>query len=219
MLLAETADMFGNMSQSDQQVSAYQLRIVLRRTSPHIWRRVVVRSDSTLGQLHQTVQALFGWVDSWPHRFVLRGRSLGASATAAVSSWPAPEVLLSEFKLLAKERFFYDYGFDGVNVPVWRHDIRFEAALVADRERLPHCIGGVGSPPLEQTGSPQELSNLADLFTLQFVVNQLTELVDRGTSDAQLAQHMRHLRPWLTAERFNRKSANRHLQASLGGAE
>src|ERR1035437_2462494 len=210
---------FCDMSQSDQSVNAYRLRIVLRRTSPHIWRRVVVRSDSTLGQLHQTVQALFGWADSRPHRFVLRGRSLGASAMAAVSSWPAPEVLLCEFKLLAKERFFYNYGFDGVNVPVWRHDIRFEAALVADRERLPHCIGGVGSPPLEQTGSPQELSNLADLFTPQLVLNQLTGLVDRGSSDAQLAQHMRHFRPWLTAERFSRKSANRHLQASLGGAE
>jgi hypothetical protein len=181
---------------------------------------VVVRSDSTLGQLHQAVQALFGWADSRPHRFVLRGRSLGASATATASSWPAPEALLSECKLLAKERFFYDYGFDDVNVPVWRHDIRFEAALVAaDRERLPYCIGGVGSPPLEQTGSPRELSNLADLFTPQFVLNQLTELVDRGTSDAELALHMRHLRPWLTAERFSRKSANQHLQASLGGAE
>src|ERR1017187_2692614 len=93
---------FGDMSQSDQQVSAYRFRIVLRRTSPHIGRRVVVRSDFTLGQLHQTVQPLFGWTDSRPHRFVLRGRSLGACATAAASSWPAPEALLSEFKLLAK---------------------------------------------------------------------------------------------------------------------
>ena len=207
------------MSQSDQQVNAHRLRIVLRRTSPHIWRRVVVRSDSTLGQLHQTVQVLFGWADSRPHRFVLRGRSLGASATAAISSWPAPDVPLSEFKLLVKERFFYDYGFDGVNVPVWRHDIRFEATLVADRERLPYCIGGVGSPPLEQPGSPQELANLAELFTPHFVLHQLTELVDRGSSDAQLAQHMRHLHPWLTAERFSGKSTNRHLQARLGGAE
>src|ERR1035437_10070760 len=191
--------MFGGMRQSGQQVSVYQLRIVLRRTSPHIWRRVLVRSDSTLGNLHQIVQVLFSWADLHAHRFVLRGRSLGASATAAVSSWPAPEVLLSEFKLQAKERFFYDYSFHDAGVPAWRHEIRFEAALVADRERLPHCIGGVGSPPLEQTASPQELTNLAELFTPQFVLHQLTELVDRGSSDAQLAQHMRHLRPWLTA--------------------
>ena len=69
------------------------------------------------------------------------------------------------------------------------------------------------------TLSPQELSNLADLFTPQFVLNQLTELVDRGASDAQLAQQMRHLRPWLTAGRFSQRSANRRLLASLGGAE
>ena len=179
---------------------------------------VVVRGDSTLGQLHQTVQALFGWANSRPHRFVLRGRSLGASATAVVSSCPAAEMLLSELTLLAEERFFYDYGFDDVRVPLWRHDIRFEAALVVDRERPPYCIGGVGSPPLEQTGSPKELNNLAGLFTPQFVLRQLAELVDRGISDEHLAEQMRQLRPWLTAERFSRKSANRHLQATLGGA-
>jgi hypothetical protein len=207
------------MSQSYQRVNAYQLRIVLRRTSPHIWRRVAVRSDSTLCELHQAFQALFGWADSRPHRFVLRGRSLGAAATAAASSWPAPGILLSEFKLQAKERLFYDYGFDHGNVPVWRHEIRFEAALVADRERIPYCIGGVGNPPLEQATNPQELTNLAELFTPQLVLHQLTELVDRGSSDMQLAQHMRHLRPWLTAERFSQKSAHRRLQAIVGGAK
>jgi hypothetical protein len=128
-------------------------------------------------------------------------------------------VLLFEFKLLAKARFFYDYGFHDVDVPVWRHDIRFEVALVADRERRPYCIGGVGSPPLEQTVSPQELSNLVDLFAPQFVLTQLTEMVDRGASDAQLAQQIRRLRPWLTAERFSWGSANRRLLASHGGAE
>jgi hypothetical protein len=210
---------FGGMSQSDQQFDAYRLRIVLRRISPHIWRRVVVRSDSTLCGLHQALQALFGWADARPHRFVLRGRSLGAAATATASSWSAPGILLSEFKLQAKERFFYDYGFDHANVPVWRHEIRFEAALVADRVRLPHCIGGVGNPPLEQAASPQELTNLAELFTPRFVLHQLTALVYRGSSDVQLAQHMRHLRPWLTAKRFSQKTANRRLQAIVGGAK
>ena len=179
----------------------------------------MVRSGSDLSQLHHVLQSIFGWADSRPHRFVLRDRSVGAAATAAASSWPASELLLSEFKLQAKERFFYDYGFDHANVPVWRHEIRFEAALVADRERLPRCIGGVGNPPLEQTASPQEFTNLAELFTPQFVLHQLMELVDRGSSDVQLAQHMRHLRPWLTAERFSQKSANRHLQAMVGGAK
>ena len=210
---------FCDMSQSDQSVNAFQLRIVLRRTSPHLWRRVVVGSDSTLGQLHQVVQALFGWTESHPHRFVLRGRSLGAPSTASAATLPAAEVRLSEFKLLLKERFFYDYRFHDVDVPIWRHEIRFEKALVADSERVPCCIGGVGNPPLEQSGSPQELSTLAELFTPQFVLHQLTELIDRGSSDAELAQQLRYLRPWLTADRFSRKQANQQLQASLGGAQ
>jgi hypothetical protein len=207
------------MSQSDQSVNAFQLRIVLRRTSPHLWRRVVVGSDSTLSQLHQTVQALFGWTDSHPHRFVLRGRSLSASSMPAAAALSAPDLRLFEFKLLLKVRFFYDYRFHDADVPIWRHEIRFEKALVADPERVPCCIGGVGNPPLEQSGSPQELSTLAELFTPPFVLHQLTELIDRGSSDAELAQQLRYLRPWLTADRFSRKQANQQLQASLGGAQ
>ena len=206
------------MSQSDQSVNAFQFRIVLRRTSPHLWRRVLVGSDSSLAQLHQVVQALFGWTDSHLHRFVVRGRSLGASSTASAATLPAAEVRLSEFKLLLKERFFYDYHCHDVDAPIWRHEIRLEKSLVADPERVPRCIGGVGNPPLEQSGSPRELSTLAELFTPQFVLRQLTELVDREANDAQLAQHLRHLRPWLTADRFSRKQGNLRLQAGLAGA-
>lgn len=34
----------------------YQLRIALREISPAIWRRVLVRSDSTIADLHYTLQ-------------------------------------------------------------------------------------------------------------------------------------------------------------------
>jgi len=210
---------FCDMSQSDQSVNAYQLRIVLRRTSPHLWRRVLVGSDSTLRQLHQVVQALFGWTDSHPHRFVLRGRSLGASSTASAAILPAAEVRLSEFKLLLKERFFYDYRFHDADVPIWRHEIRFEKALAADPERVPCCIGGVGNPPLEQSGSPQELSTLAELFTPPFVLHQLTELIDRGSSNAELATQLRYLRPWLTADRFQSETGQPATAGQPGVAQ
>jgi len=36
----------------------YQLRIVLRGISPLIWRRLLVRSDTTLAQLHLVLQIL-----------------------------------------------------------------------------------------------------------------------------------------------------------------
>jgi hypothetical protein len=115
------------MSQSDQSFSAYQLHIVLRRTSPHLWRRVLVRSDSTLRQLHQTIQALFGWAD--PHRFVLRGRFLGASPAAAGPTLPSADLRLAELQLQLQERFFYDYRFYDAHTPVWRHQVRLERLL------------------------------------------------------------------------------------------
>ena len=49
--------------------SIYQLRAVLRGISPLIWRRLLVRSDTTIVQLHEILQVVFGWDDMHLHRF------------------------------------------------------------------------------------------------------------------------------------------------------
>ena len=41
----------------------YQLRVVLRGVSPLIWRRLLVRSDSTIADLHASLQLVLGWSD------------------------------------------------------------------------------------------------------------------------------------------------------------
>lgn len=48
------------MEMTQNPIDIYQFRGVLRDTSPHIWRRVLVRSDSSLVDLHQTIQIVFG---------------------------------------------------------------------------------------------------------------------------------------------------------------
>ena len=108
-----------------------------------------------------------------PHRFVFRGRFLGASPAAAVSSLPAGDLHLAELQLQLKEKFFYHYRFHDPHTPVWRHQLRLEKILVADHDAYPTCLGGVGSPPLEDTHSPRELTELAELFTPQFVLLQI----------------------------------------------
>ena len=42
------------MEPNQNSIEIYQLRVVLRDTSPHIWRRFLVRSDSSIVDLHQT---------------------------------------------------------------------------------------------------------------------------------------------------------------------
>jgi hypothetical protein len=52
------------MSETDHpEALIYQLRAVLRGISPLIWRRLPVRSDSTVAQLHETLQVAFRWDD------------------------------------------------------------------------------------------------------------------------------------------------------------
>jgi hypothetical protein len=49
------------MEMTQNPIDIYQFLSVLRDTSPHIWRRVLVPSDSSLVDLHQTIQIAFGW--------------------------------------------------------------------------------------------------------------------------------------------------------------
>jgi hypothetical protein len=39
----------------------YQLRVVLREVSPLIWRRLLVRSDTPVAELHAILQAVMSW--------------------------------------------------------------------------------------------------------------------------------------------------------------
>jgi Plasmid pRiA4b ORF-3-like protein len=98
------------MAQVNTAVTVYQLRILLRRTSPHVWRRIVIPSHFTLSQLHQTIRLLFGWSNAYPGRFVIRGKSFPADPTAAGESTTSQQ--LSEFQFYPRERFLYDYRFE-----------------------------------------------------------------------------------------------------------
>jgi hypothetical protein len=61
----------------------YKLRVVLRCVSPLIWRRLLVRSDTTIADLHATLQAALGWTDEHLNRFVIHGREYGVSQVGA----------------------------------------------------------------------------------------------------------------------------------------
>ena len=61
-----------------------QLRAVLRSISPLIWRRLLVRGDTSVARLHQILQIAFGWQDMHLHRFEIRGREYGVHQEGGV---------------------------------------------------------------------------------------------------------------------------------------
>src|SRR5919106_4259961 len=56
--------------------SIYQLRVVLLGISPIIWRRLLVRGDSTIADLHHTLQITFGWSDDHLHLSIAKSPNL-----------------------------------------------------------------------------------------------------------------------------------------------
>ncbi len=108
------------MPDSSESV-VYQLRVVLLGISPLIWRRLLVRSDSTIADLHHTFQIAFSWSDFHLHRFLIHGKQYGISSRGGLSFRDDPHrVKLSDFQFRLREKFLYEYDF-GDN---WQHLIR-----------------------------------------------------------------------------------------------
>jgi hypothetical protein len=199
------------MPQENQPLTIYRLRVCLLRTSPHVWRRILVRPSSTLAEFHQTILCAFGWADIHRHRFLIRGCSFAGSN----GSEAGPR--LSEFQFRLGERFFYDLRFQDGQDPVWRQQIRLEKIVEAEREdSFPRCTEGRGSPPLDQVSNPAELADLSELFTPRYIVHRLAELVDQDSDDRRIAQELRHLRPWLDLKTFRLREANQRLGRQIG---
>jgi Plasmid pRiA4b ORF-3-like protein len=129
-----------------------QLRAVLRGISPLIWRRLLVPSDTSIAQLHDVLQVVFGWEDTHLHRFDIRGREYGLSREGGVFfDADARKVRIGDLKLRRVERFTYEYDFGDS----WVHDIRIEATLPIDpAKRYPVCVAGKCSAPPEDCGGP-----------------------------------------------------------------
>ena len=61
------------------EVCVYQFKVVLRGVSPMIWRRILLRSDQTIADLHYTIQIAMGWSDSHLNRFHIHGKDYGVA--------------------------------------------------------------------------------------------------------------------------------------------
>ncbi|MFF1543673.1 plasmid pRiA4b ORF-3 family protein [Streptomyces sp. NPDC058291] len=138
----------------------YQLKIVLRDTSPPVWRRVTLPADTSLGCLHDIIQVCFGWDDSHLHSFTEPASNrqfVGFEAPldrvpfrdSDEESVTVAEVLPCEGGRL---EYTYDFG------DAWRHRITLEKILPASTpDRRVRCTGGRRAMPCaEDIGADRE---------------------------------------------------------------
>ena len=85
------------------QVEVYQFHVLLLQISPAIWRSLLVRSDSSIADLHYTLQIIVGWEDLHLHRLVGHGNEYGIAKPGGVWFHDDPtQILLSDLRLRLK---------------------------------------------------------------------------------------------------------------------
>jgi hypothetical protein len=109
------------MSNQESAPTVYQFRIWLRGIGPTIWRRVVVRSDSTIADLHYILQLVMGWTETHLHTFVIHGKDYGIYHSGGMVFDNDPtKVYPHDFQFRVHELFLYTYDF-GDNWEQRRH--------------------------------------------------------------------------------------------------
>lgn len=184
----------------------YQLRAVLRGISPLIWRRLLVRSDSTVAHLHEVLQITFAWDDVHLNRFEIRGREYAVYRDGGgMIGINATQIRLCDLKLRRLERFVYEYDFGDS----WVHDLRLETTLPIDpRKVYPMCVAGKCSAPPEDCGGPQAFMANRQYYTgfgRGQSIDDLLELVDEF-DDEELTVSGDY-----DPDRFDRRQINRAL--------
>ncbi|NIA26109.1 MAG: plasmid pRiA4b ORF-3 family protein [Gammaproteobacteria bacterium] len=138
--------------------TVHQLKITLRSVKPPVWRRILVKSDMTLGELAPVLEAVMGWLGGHLHVFDVEGTWYGS----ADPDWDSDNLDENKYRLSEvlpsvgdKMRWNYDFG-DG-----WEHDVLVEKIAGVDPgAALSVCLAGRRACPPEDCGGPPGYADL-----------------------------------------------------------
>ena len=139
-------------------VVTYRIRVDLKGTKPPLWRRLELASDLYLDEVHDVLQAAFGWTNSHLHRFGSGPEYYSPDTEYYLCPFeveegetgiPEDKVRLDEVLSDVGGRLFYGYDFGDD----WQHLIKLEAVLARDESaRRATCAGGRRPGPPEDCG-------------------------------------------------------------------
>jgi Plasmid pRiA4b ORF-3-like protein len=150
----------------DKPPEIYQIKVTLVGTVPPIWRRLLVRADLTLEQLHNVLQLAMGWEGCHMHEFRIGKQSFGKpdpmehflGGLRTVSERTA-YLFTVLGKARAKALYTYDFG------DSWDHEIVVEKCLAPEPGRTyPVCLAGKRRAPPEDSGGIPGFYNLLEAF-------------------------------------------------------
>ena len=158
-------------------LEVYQLRIRLLHVSPMIWRCLLVKSDTSIADLHHIIQIVMGWENYHLHQFTIHGGLYGISYEGGICFGSNPKKThLKDFKFRINEKFLYEYDFTSN----WEHEIRVEKIMPIDAKKTyPICIDGKRLAPPEDCGGPWRFMELSNHYSPWYIQDQLLTLLKR----------------------------------------
>ena len=128
----------------------YQIQISLKGSTPKIWRRLQLKSDTFLPKLHHIIQITMGWTNSHLHQFIKNKEFYGdSSLNDDFDVVDYRKIKLSAMLMKEKDKFTYEYDFGDS----WEHTILLEKILPVDSNtKYPVCIAGEMNCPPEDCG-------------------------------------------------------------------
>jgi hypothetical protein len=142
----------------------YQVKISISEIAPSIWRRLQVPADASLAQLHDVIQAAFGWWNCHLHQYIVDGHFFGVPDPEYADEMPPMkderDTTLREILGAATIIYEYDFG------DSWKHLIEIESVAVAPQPGTvyPICTAGERARPPEDCGGVSGYEDLLEIL-------------------------------------------------------
>jgi pRiA4b ORF-3-like protein len=130
-------------------------------TKPPVWRRVQLRADTRLDQLHEILQAALGWENYHLHAFSFGEEEFGPrDPELNLDFSDERQVTLGELTDIgARFRYTYDFGDN------WEHEILVEDLLDLDPDtHYPILVASKGACPPEDCGGAWGYADLKEIL-------------------------------------------------------
>ena len=133
----------------------FRAEIHIAGIQPPIRRTLELPLDLNLAQLHEVLQATFGWTDSHLHQFDIGGLTYGApefdqDGWSDRQTFEASGVRLADFATPYDAPVVIQYEYDFGDC--WTHVIEFTAKPREAGIKYPRCIAGCRAGPPEDVG-------------------------------------------------------------------
>lgn len=142
--------------------------ITLVGIEPVISRTLELPRTLNLAELHEVLQAAFGWTDSHLHQFDIGGLIYGAPEhdegyEGERRTFEATDVHLSDFVFRHDQPIIVLYEYDFGDS--WIHRLIMTLKPRDAAEKYPRCVAGARSAPPEDAGGPHSYADLVEAWT------------------------------------------------------